>query len=167
MSINMNERDVSHVQPEARNPEVTYDTTDLSSRGVLMFMVLLAVGAVLITGSLWGLYKYIAGDRILATPSGNPMITSRRETKEPGGDPALRFPAPRLQADPVADFNKFRAQEEEILNSYGWVDEANNKVHIPVEAAIDLISQAGLPVRPETLAPGGAQGGVTAAKVAP
>ncbi len=38
--------------------------------------------------------------------------------------------------------------EEKTLYSYGWVDETGT-VRIPIERAMDLIVQRGLPVRPQ------------------
>jgi hypothetical protein len=35
------------------------------------------------------------------------------------------------------------------LYSYGWVDEKAGTVHIPIDRAMDLIVQRGLPVRPQ------------------
>jgi mono/diheme cytochrome c family protein len=39
-----------------------------------------------------------------------------------------------------------RLRETEQLNSYGWVDEPAEVAHIPIEQAIALIADAGLPV---------------------
>jgi len=147
MPMNPNEPEITDAQEEIRNPEVTYDTTDLSARAVVMFLIFLAIGGMLITFAVWGVYKYIAG----AGPGERPTVsigTSAGELTGVGGDPALRFPPPRLQPDPVADMNKFRVLEEERLNSYGWIDQANGKIHIPIERAIELTAAAGLPVRP-------------------
>ncbi|PYX92592.1 MAG: hypothetical protein DMG71_17645, partial [Acidobacteria bacterium] len=44
-------------------------------------------------------------------------------------------------------------QQEEQLNSYGWVDEKSGFVHIPIERAMQLIAQRGLPTRSQTSAP--------------
>jgi hypothetical protein len=132
-----------------RNPEVAYDATDLSARGVFAFLIFLAVGGTLLALALWGVYKYIANVKSVASLDQAPLSTPARELAPIGGNPALNFPAPRLQPDPVADMNAFRAREEQILNSYGWVDEANGKVHIPIERAMDLVSTVGLPVRQE------------------
>src|SRR5690349_5962434 len=68
-----------------------------------------------------------------------------------------RFPEPRLQPNPAADLNKFRTQEDEILNSYGWADQQAGVAHIPIEQAIDIIAARGLAVR---------QGGETPATAA-
>jgi len=48
--------------------------------------------------------------------------------------------------------------EEKALYTYGWVDEKAGTVHIPIERAMDLLVQRGLPVRAQV-----AQGESTAA----
>ena len=40
-------------------------------------------------------------------------------------------------------------EEEKTLYSYGWVDEKAGTVRIPIERAMDLLVQRGLPVRPQ------------------
>ena len=57
-------------------------------------------------------------------------------------------PAPRLQAAPPADMRAFRAHEDAILTSSGWVDQANGVAHIPIEQAKKLLLEQGLPVAP-------------------
>jgi hypothetical protein len=55
-------------------------------------------------------------------------------------------PAPRLEPNPARSLEQVRAAEEAILNGYGWVDEAAGVVHIPIERAIRLTVERGLPV---------------------
>jgi hypothetical protein len=56
-------------------------------------------------------------------------------------------PEPRLQTNPRQDLIEFRRQEDQILNSYGWVDKNAGIVRIPVDQAIKLTLQHGLPAR--------------------
>jgi mono/diheme cytochrome c family protein len=42
-------------------------------------------------------------------------------------------------------FDEFQAEQQEILNSYGWVDESNGTVHIPIERAMAVIAEGGIP----------------------
>jgi hypothetical protein len=57
-------------------------------------------------------------------------------------------PQPRLQAAPPADMRAFRAHEDALLRSAGWVDEAAGVAHIPIEQAKKQILESGLPVAP-------------------
>ena len=56
-------------------------------------------------------------------------------------------PAPRLEVTPVLDLRAMRAAEDKILNSYGWIDPEKGMVRIPIDRAIDLLAQRGLPSR--------------------
>ena len=58
-------------------------------------------------------------------------------------------PAPRLQTQPFKDVYLLKQGQNERLDSYGWVDKADGIVHIPIDRAIELTLERGLP------APGG------------
>jgi hypothetical protein len=59
------------------------------------------------------------------------------------------FPTPRVQTDDgnqdVADLH---AREDLLLDNYTWVDQSQGKVRIPIERAMQIIAQKGLPVAP-------------------
>jgi hypothetical protein len=55
------------------------------------------------------------------------------------------FPQPRLEIRPGADLASLRAAEEADLNSYGWIDQSSGKVRIPIDQAMRLIVERGLP----------------------
>jgi hypothetical protein len=55
-------------------------------------------------------------------------------------------PAPNLQAEPPADLAAYEARQADILSTYGWVDPAAHVVRIPIERAMDLVAERGLPV---------------------
>jgi hypothetical protein len=55
-------------------------------------------------------------------------------------------PDPRLQANPMLDIRTFREKEATALTTYG-VDPTTHDVHIPVDKAIDIVAQEGLPTR--------------------
>lgn len=56
-------------------------------------------------------------------------------------------PEPRLQVTPALELREVRAQEQERLSSYGWVEPNAGVVRIPVERAMELLTERGLPVR--------------------
>src|SRR5262249_58533171 len=57
-------------------------------------------------------------------------------------------PEPRLQVSPAQDLREMRASEDARLNTYGWADQTAGVVHIPVEQAMQILAQRGLPVDP-------------------
>jgi hypothetical protein len=56
-------------------------------------------------------------------------------------------PEPRLEEVPGEQLREVRAAEDQILNSTGWVDRQAGVAHIPIDRAIDLLEQQGLPAR--------------------
>jgi hypothetical protein len=66
---------------------------------------------------------------------------------------ANQLPTPRLQTDDgYQEISDMHAREDLLLENYSWVDESKGTVRIPIERAMDLIAERGLPVAPEALA---------------
>lgn len=125
---------------------VGFENRDLGGRGIIVFLVVLMLSGLVICLMVWGYYGWQAKNRISEAPAtGAPQLTL---TPRQMVDPTQRFPKPTLQPDEVADMNKFRVNEDVVLNSYGWVDKNNGIVHIPIEKAMQTVVQQGLPVRP-------------------
>lgn len=123
-----------------RHADVAYESRDLSHKAVFSFFIVLSVVVFLVYLVMWGLFKELGGSQYAGHATTNPIMTSDEQLKEIGGDPANSFPMPHLQPDPVADLNRFRIREEQFLNTYGWVDQAQGKIHIPIETAIDVMA---------------------------
>ena len=58
---------------------------------------------------------------------------------------AKEFPQPRLEVKPGASLAELRAAEDADLNSYGWIDRNAGTVRIPIDRAMQLILERGLP----------------------
>ncbi len=81
----------------------------------------------------------VAGDQVDAGPHGDaPLRTSLHH----------RFQKPRLQEFPAHDLATLRAEEDAFLKDSGWVDPAARTVRLPVEQAMVIVAQRGLPARP-------------------
>ncbi len=137
---------------EVRHPETMYDRSDLSARGIVGFLIGLALTIFFIQVVMWGFLRYFTRGQVSPPPPSAAIVTPENQTGKVG-EPTTRFPAPQLQPDPVADLNKFSIALEEQLDTYGWVDQKAGIVHIPIERAIDIVAQQGLPVRPQPVLP--------------
>jgi hypothetical protein len=155
----MDTRDHELHPEHVKNPEVAYDRTDLSPRGIVMFLIALAVAGIITHFVLWGAYRVLAKGQV-EPEQPNAMVTSNQELKQVGGDPSQVFPAPRLQPDPTADMAKFRAAELQHLYSYGKGE--NGATTIPINQAMDVIANQGLPTRPQAAPPAQSQSSPTA-----
>ena len=60
---------------------------------------------------------------------------------------------PSAEVESGEMLKNLRATEDTDLTSYGWVDRKNGVVHIPIDQAMDLILQRGLPIRQATPTP--------------
>lgn len=75
-----------------------------------------------------------------------------RQAAESGPAPAVArsqvyFPQPREQIAPNEELKTFRARENAELNSYGWIDRKAGEVRIPIDRAMDILLERGLPTR--------------------
>ena len=61
-------------------------------------------------------------------------------------DNRIASDAPRLQVDPPKQKFELAQSEAAILSSYGWIDRQVKVVHIPIERAIDLVSEGKIPL---------------------
>jgi hypothetical protein len=60
-----------------------------------------------------------------------------------------QFPTPRLETDDGnQDLTDLHGREDLLLEHYSWIDRGKGTVRIPIERAMELIAQRGLPVAP-------------------
>lgn len=69
-----------------------------------------------------------------------PIMIEARMPHEP--------PAPRLQSDPFIELEQLRSAEATRLTSYGWDEGSAENAHIPIDRAMDLLVEQGLPAPP-------------------
>ena len=117
------------------NPLIGHETTDVNVWAVGKFAIGLVVVCVVSIALLFGLLKF---------------FQSREETSVANTvEPTKLFPEPQLQKTPVPDLKANRAEEDKLLNGYAWVDQPKGVVRIPVDRAIEVLAQRGLPSRGE------------------
>jgi hypothetical protein len=140
------------VKHESAPSHGSYERQDISARGIFYFLAGLLVATLLISFLLSGLYKILDKRFETHQPPVNPLAANvPKDTRQvPPQYPETAFPDPRLETDERTQLNSIRIAEEQKLNSYGWVDEKAGTVHIPIERAMELLTQRGLPLRPQS-----------------
>jgi hypothetical protein len=128
----------------------SYERQDLQASSVLYFFLGLAVVTLLCIFALRGVFAILERRAKALEPPVNPLVTNvPADTRHIApGYPQSAFPNPKLEEDERGQLNGIITDEERALYSYGWVDEKTGTVHIPIERAMELIAQRGLPVRP-------------------
>lgn len=74
-------------------------------------------------------------------------------------------PGPRLQVNAQEDLHDYLQEQQQTLDSYGWVDQGAGVVRIPIDRAMDMVLERGLPTRGAEGGPGA--GGGAAKKASP
>jgi hypothetical protein len=146
-----------------RNPQVDYDRSDLSPRGILLFLIGLFVAAVFIELVIWGMFRFMArSEALFPQPQPNPMMNAQKVSPPASSRSVLQnapavnlqlFPEPRLQANDAGDMSGFFESEQKLLNPEQPFTDPNGVVHIPITLAMKLVQERGLPVRPNAPPP--------------
>ena len=116
--------------------DLKYETEDFSPRAIRWFtagLALLTVTVFVVMG--WLLWALSDG-----RPPGQGVVT-------PTVPAPNMSPAPDLQVASSQDYQEIRAAEEAQLHTYGWVDRQGGIAAIPIERAMELLAQRGLPVQ--------------------
>src|SRR4029077_2324534 len=116
-----------------------YEKSDASPRGLLYFVLVIAGILVLAFLSLRWLFAYF------------------QKTENRGSFVAAPFagarplpPRPRIQPTPGADMQGYFQSQQNLLNTYGWIDRQNGIVRLPIDRAMELLLERGLPTRPNS-----------------
>ena len=116
-------------------PVSGHETRDANVKLILLSTVGVAVMVLSVCFITVGIFDYLN-----AHQEGAPQTTSLVRPKElPTG--------PRVQEHPWEEYKALHADETRILNSYGWTDEKTETVRIPIDRAIELVAERGLPLR--------------------
>jgi len=156
------------INPGHSGHEPEFEREDLGTRGVFAFMIGLAVIGVAIYFIIVGMYSFLDNYERSQMATASPLITTKgamsRVVTQADMDKAFKDNgAPMLETNERGQLRDFLMNQENRLNSYGWVDEKAGVAHIPIERAMELIVQRGMPVYPQ----GNAGTSGTAASSAP
>lgn len=117
-------------------PGSGHEHTDANVRIIVKFGLWLAISAVVIhvgLGLLFGLFVEQSEEAVVEFP------LASQERRLPA--------APRLQQFPENEIHDFRLREEAVLHQYGWVNKEAGAVRMPIEEAMRLAVERGLPAR--------------------
>jgi hypothetical protein len=114
-----------------------YERQDLDPRSIALFGAGLAVVLLIVAGVIT-LFQWFAAREYVRRQPPRPPIRVTREGVEP-----------RLQVNGPAELRAMREAEDRELNTYGWIDRDAGIVRIPIDRAIDILAQKGLPARQE------------------
>jgi hypothetical protein len=134
---------------ETKHSETEFEHQDLRPRVVYASLISLALMCIVVYFVVWGVYDLIDAYQMRHQPPQNPLVAPETDTRRVLPQDIDKFPQPRLERNERLEINDFRLQEEQALYSYGWVDPTGGVVRIPIDRAIELTAQRGLPTTPK------------------
>ncbi len=144
--------DTNHHRAPAGDP-VEFDAVSYS--GIVWFVVILT-GTVLASQLIvWGLYEWFdyrvtraeAPRAAMAEAPTRPEIQAGRLVSG-----AENTPRPSLLVDEPMVNREFYGAQRAAQSTYGWIDQAQGTVRLPIERAKDLVLERGLAARPAPVA---------------
>jgi hypothetical protein len=120
----------------SKSSDAGHELTDLSPRKIALFAITLAATIFLVFLVAYALFGYFDNVWLKNQVALSPLSFIREPT-----------PEPHLLVRPGNDLKAMRADEDLILNSYDWVDKEKGVARIPIDRAMEIIAQRGLPTR--------------------
>jgi hypothetical protein len=137
---------------EEANGQVSFERGDVNVYQITAFGVGLLISCIVVVFAMWAMFHFLAKREDKVNGLNTPAMLKERPTLPP---------EPRLQGivkpePPSVELAQLRADEDAILNNFGWIDPAKGTVRIPISLAVDMVAAKGLPSKPT---PAGADGG--------
>ena len=132
-----------------------FEHDDLRSKPIIGFFVGLAALCIVMFFLLRGMYGFLDADARAHQPPLSPLAPAAspdtRDLNKAEVKTEIKkvFPDPRLEEDERGELKNVLLDQEQELNSYGWVDEKAGVARIPIERAMQLVAQRGLPTTPK------------------
>jgi hypothetical protein len=120
----------------------SHEVSDINPKRVAIVGLGLATVIALALLVTYGLFHYFYSGETRTRPLPSPLSYSREPT-----------PEPRLSVEPGEELKTLRSEEDAMLKSYGWIDRDKGVVRIPIDRAIEILAERGLPVRAAKSAP--------------
>ena len=120
------------------NPEVAHEESDVNVRAILGYGAGLMAVAVVVHVFLWWLLGVYQTQDYRSQTQAYPLAAGQHEQLPP---------SPRLQNNPQQDMRELRARQEAVLKGYGWINREGGVARIPIEEAMRIIVERGLPTR--------------------
>jgi len=135
-----NPNEKGHEHDPLINPAVAHERRDVNVFQISAFGIGLLLACIVTAFAMWALFDWFFAREDKKNQSNAAAAMMKERPQLP--------PEPRLQAQPKVELRDMHSDEDTILNSYGWIDPNKGIVRIPVDQAIDIVSQKGLPSKP-------------------
>lgn len=122
---------MEHTTPNGHNG-AGHETSEVNPQLIVASLAMLAIGTLLVFLLVVGIFRVLK-----TTSSAPPTVVELPKQPMP--------PEPRVEIEPWKQIITVHQREDHVLTSYAWVDQKEGVVRIPVDKAIDILAEKGLP----------------------
>jgi hypothetical protein len=133
----MSDTSHTHAAPAPVGPT---EGDGISYRGLSWFAAILFGTTIACQILMYGMFRVFEHHDRLSGPNAAPLAPAVRALPAPP-------PPPVLLTDEPDNLANFRASEDTILTTYGWMDKNAGVVRIPIDRAKQLLLERGFPAR--------------------
>jgi len=123
------------VASEPQHEQTRFEPSDINGRGTFITGVLVLVGMWIGVSLLYFYFAFLVHHSARVSPPPLPIAAH--------GNPMP--PYPRLQSAPAQDLKSLRAGEDWELNHYHWIDKSKGIVAVPIQRAMQVLAERGIP----------------------
>jgi hypothetical protein len=145
-----------HGTPIPPSTDRGYEHSDVAIRPLAIFIAGLAITLIIVTGLMAALFWIFESGAEKRDPAPLPLAEESPST-----------PGPLLQVSPREDLDQMRQREHQVLSTPAWVDRDRGVARIPIDRAMALAAERGLPNWPVVEEPQPQADGATEADRAP
>lgn len=113
---------------------VGHEASDAQVRPLMKFLLALFISTAIVFVAMGLLFNILVEQAAVLDRPPSPIAEGRQVP-----------PSPQLQVSPAAELKRLRESEDRTLNSYGWIDRERGVARIPIDRAMDLLLEKGLP----------------------
>ena len=117
-----------------QNGQAFIESDGVSYRGIVVFVVILAVTTFICQGIVVGMFKYF--DHSAAAGPTRAVMAAPAGTLPPG---------PNLVTNEPLNLHNFREHEAEVMETYAWQDKNAGVVRLPIDRAKEILLERGFP----------------------
>ena len=127
----------THKRPKPENPNPDWQDRDIHLRPLVIFLLFILASTAATMVAMWALQMRYARMIEAADVPVSPLALERTIPRD----------GPMLQVRPRDELARHRAAEDAILDGYRWVDWEMGIAGIPVDRAMRILADGGLPAR--------------------
>jgi hypothetical protein len=129
---------MSELRDGADNVEVVHEESDVNVSAIIRYGIGLLVIAAFLHLFLWWLQGTYSRQNERAQTQVYPLAAGQQDRLPP---------SPRFQENPQQELQDLLAKQKALLEGYGWINKDEGVARIPIDDAMKMVVERGVPVR--------------------